>query len=1212
MAFDPSKPFTVEEQTVAVQPTAESTSQSTVEPTVGSATEGTSPSVGFDPNKPFTVEQAPRYEDTIFGYTDDEQKKLLEDPSVMDYVVAYGGEISIGEGGKLISTGVGTGLGGPGVGSGLGYVFGGLYFGYKGSQFRQETLRPGEPYNGGELVSDAIINLIPGVGGKGKKLQKIAGAAATGMTANTIYTTIEEGRLPTLNELGQAGLSASVLALGFDMGTDVFRKTYEKYGGLPSGKLTEAFKNGDEDAVKLLNGMEMQAKKYQLATRRNYSELIDNIREFTDDQYIKARVLQDQSGGGQYVTKFEEGKPLFKVTGDVDDYYQNRRVANGVIDAKADQSIELFKLDNFKVRQYTEQFNNFNRSKLSPEELVNYKPIEFNQINKSITDYMYAKHAIDFNKQNLKKFGKDGASGMSTEDAKRIVNQFEGSKKNEFFSEILEGRKKLSNMTLDALVEGGLVSESVAKKLRETYPNYVPLSNVIDGDPMDISNALFNKSNSKFEPKSSGLKTATGGENITDINFNMLNVYNQAIKRAEINKANQSFLKLIENPDNFEAKAKYFTDVRNAKITGKGTDGKPIYSDSNNILTVFEKGKRKELVFRDKELAAVFKGLNTEDVNPALKIMLSAQSFVGSLYTRWNPDFIAPNILRDRSEAFVNNLSKMGGFNALKTILPNKVVEDLNVVRRNIYSPNKLQRDANGLLTNQNDIMYQRFKEAGGSTGGLGVSTFERLEKQISALQDPKMNPNTRIKKLFEFVSNLSEVSEDATRFSTFKNGIDSGMSDKAAALAARDSSFDPKLMGTGGPMIKAAYLFSNPAIQGGKNFIRSMRKPKTMGIVVGTLVSTEILLNQYNSSIDSEWKSKVPEHVRDRGFVVVTGKKPNEDGLNYTTLPIGYSFVPLKSAVNLGVDAMNGNAEISDVDNVVKKLAGKTINAYNPASESLVPTLIEPWVGIMVSNKDGLGRSIRPEMMEKLNINETEKVYDWTAKTFGGELSMQLADSLSRSGMEVNPENLQYLFETYTGGPGRTYSSLWNVASKMYNGEWGEIKTKEMPVVRRFFGETYDYGEAASIRTEDLDLINPIDKSVNTELYRLRRLGRSAATEVSEIKNFKKRRDATISYLSDMSNDPTSVDSFVKKLTKINDTTPALAKELKKPKYTMETKMRFIDAKIQSLPTIKEQQEFLNTMTKYKVITRDNIKRFSRDKETEAAFEAFRQTLGK
>lgn len=57
---------------------------------------------------------------------------------------------------------------------------------------------------------------------------------------------------------------------------------------------------------------------------------------------------------------------------------------------------------------------------------------------------------------------------------------------------------------------------------------------------------------------------------------------------------------------------------------------------------------------------------------------------------------------------------------------------------------------------------------------------------------------------------------------------------------------------------------------------------------------------------------------------------------------------------------------------------------------------------------------------------------------------------------------------------------------------------------------------------------------------------------------------------------------------------------------------MRFIDAKIQSLSTIEEQQEFLNTMTKYKVITRDNIKRFSRDKETEAAFEVFRQTLGK
>jgi len=1195
MAFDPSKPFTVEEQPVAAQNTVESI----VEPT----------SVGFDPTKPFTVEKPPRYEDTIFGYTDKEQNKLLKDPSIIDYVVAYSGEILIGESTKAAGTSIGTAIN-PGVGSGVGYILSGLLGGYNGSKFRQDSLRPGEPYNVGELVSDSLVNLIPAFG-KGKKIQKIGGAFATGMTADTIYTTIEEGRLPTLSELGQAGLSASVLALGFDMSTDVFRKAYEKYGGLPSGKLTEAFKNGDKDAVKLLNGMELQAKKYQIATRRNYSQLIDNIRSFTDDQYIKARVLQDQSGGGQYVTKFEEGKPLLKVTGDVDDYYQNRRVANGIIDAKADESIELFKLDNFKLRQYTEQLNNFNKSKLSPEEVVNYKPIEFNQINKSITDYMYAKHAIDFNKQNFKKFGKDGASGMSTEDANKIINQFEGSKKDEFFAEILDGRKKLANMSLDALVDGGLVKESVAKKLRKTYPNYVPLSNVIDGDPMDISDALFNKSNTKFEPKSSGLKTATGGENITDINFNMLNVYNQAIKRAEINKANQSFLKLIQNKDNLDAAGTILTKVRDAKPIGKGTDGRPIYSDSENILTVFENGKRKELIFKDKNLAAVFKGLNQETMGPITKGALAIQSGLGSLYTRYSLDFLVPNLFRDRSEAFVNNLSKMGGFDALKTILPNKVVEDINVVRRNIYSPDKLKRDASGFLTNENDILYKRFKESGGSTGGLGVSTFQRLEKRLEKLKDPKSNPKTRVKNFLEFISNLSEVSEDATRFSTFKNGIDSGMSDKAAALAARDSSFDPKLMGTGGPAIKAAYLFSNPAIQGGKNFLRSMRNKKTAGIVIGSLLSTEYLLDQYNRGQDPEWKNKIPEHIRDKSFVIVTGKKP--DGLpTYTAMPIGYSFVPLKSAVNFTVDAVNGNAEISDPSKVAMDLASKAITAYNPASDSLVPTIpLESYIGIR-DNKDRFGKPIRPKLMESLNMSETVKVYDWTARTPGGELAMALADSLYRSNIEVNPENLQYMFETYGGGPFKTATQLWNVTSKMYNGEWSQLKTKDFPIINKFFGEGYDYGEAASIRTEDRDLLNPIDKSVNTRVQRLRSQGRVAATEVSEIKSSRKREEAVLSYLRDMSNDPISVDYFIKRLSAINDTTPSLAKELRKPKYTMETRMRFIDAKIQSLPTIEEQQKFLNMMTKYKVITKDNIKRFSRDKETEAAFEVFRQTLGK
>ncbi len=64
------------------------------------------------------------------------------------------------------------------------------------------------------------------------------------------------------------------------------------------------------------------------------------------------------------------------------------------------------------------------------------------------------------------------------------------------------------------------------------------------------------------------------------------------------------------------------------------------------------------------------KGLNVNEVNGVFKMMLAGQSWLGSVYTRWNPDFIAPNLFRDRSEAFVNNLAKMNGYDALKQFFP--------------------------------------------------------------------------------------------------------------------------------------------------------------------------------------------------------------------------------------------------------------------------------------------------------------------------------------------------------------------------------------------------------------------------------------------------------------------------------------------------------------------------------------------------------------
>tara|TARA_X000001388_G_scaffold77151_1_gene76737 strand:+ start:722 stop:4282 length:3561 start_codon:yes stop_codon:yes gene_type:complete len=1150
------------------------------------------------------VDPTQTYEDTVFAYTPEEQQQILEDPEFMDYVVGYGGELITGEGFKIAGSGIGS-LVGP-KGTVAGYIISGLYGGYKGSEFRQNVLRPGEPLDKGELVADMFLNLIPGIYGKGKKLQKVGVGVVAGTGAETIETYLSEGTLPTLEQLKTAGISGGLVALGFDLSGDAFRKAYTKFAGEDATKLTEAYKMGDPSAKILIDGMERTANKYTIARRKSYRSLINNVREFFDDEYINLRMLQDQSAGGQYKTKQIEGEPYLKVKNDTEDYYLQRRLANGKIDAKSDMMYELYKLDAIKLRGHVDDYNTttFNIFKSKGKE-AEFKPMEYDQLNKNVTDYLYAKHAIDFNARN-KTNKNPSPSGMPTEDAQAIIKQFENSGMDRQFKDLLDGRREMANMALKALLDGGLINQRTFDKLRKTYPNYVPLSNVIDADDIDVNSKVFNQSDTKFEATGTGVKRATGGERGGDINFNILNTYNQAIKRAEVNKANQSFANLIEsNPDFITEK---IAKVTKSKTAGKNWDGTNIYKTDlkgiDNLVTFYKDGQRYEINFTKeyKDLAPVLKGLNHKEVNGVFKMILAGQSWLGSIYTRWNPDFIAPNLFRDRSEAFVNNLAKMNGYDALKTILLNEVVTDLRVVARNVY--NKPATSPKGI---EMDNMYKLFKESGGSTGGLGVATFKSLEDRMRKLQkNPNMNPKEKSKIFFELLNSLSEISEDATRFGTFRNAINSGLSPDRAALAARDSSFDPKLMGKGGPYLKSLYLFVNPALQGTKNFLRNMKKPEVYIPVTTTMATASYLLHQHNMAAYENpdgipYYEIIPEHVQDKNFILITGTDPVTNEPQYLSLPIGYALGPLKASIDFGTRYLAGNQELGNPEEAIAKLTEKTINSYNPAGSSLVPTQAEPFVSLFMTNENGLKQKIVPERLFEKNISANEKVYDWTADTKGGELFMQFADTLVRGGIEVSPEQLKYAYNTYTGGLGKFPMDLFNITSKLYNGE--KISPREIPIARRFFGQAY--WEPAAIRTEDKDLIDATSKEVNTELYREKRIGRQLAYELMDIKSQRKREERFVEIIRDPQYSMETINSFNDRMDILTDKTSGLAKRLKKE--SIEVRLKFVDSKISTLETLEERTKFLEDMLKYKVITKDNLLRYQQDKVKDEIFEKFR-----
>ena len=697
----------------------------------------------------------------------------------------------------------------------------------------------------------------------------------------------------------------------------------------------------------------------------------------------------------------------------------------------------------------------------------------------------------------------------------------------------------------------------------------------MDTDDVGDAQKILTSSSTRYETLKSGVRRAFGSEReVANISQNIVDNLAGAVRRAEVNKANLAFVNLLRaNP---KTTKDIGVKVREPKIVGTRlmkdmseeaqlarSQGKkpkslkvPMYERADrNVLTVFEDGKRLFVEFDDPTLAQVFKGSNKRELGSILRRMYAMNRFLGAMYTKLSPEFVIPNLFRDRSEAFVNNLSKMRGMQALKTLNP---IEDMRVIRRNIFGGT-----ADTPRQQELDRLYKQFVEDGGSTGGLGLDTIKDIEKRMDELSK-KLNAPTKskVKALNNLINNINEIVEDSTRFATYRNGLASGMTRDQAAFAARNSSFDPKLKGREGDALKAIYLFSNPAIQGAKNFLRSMKNPKVAASVGGGLVAITTALDKYNSMIDEDYRQKIPKWKLDKHLTIIKGK--NEDGtLDYFSVPIGYSMVPFKMAADLTQRIARGDSEINNIKEVSANFGQAVIDSYNPMGGSLVPTVLRPMTEL-AQNKDGLGRDIRPSWLENKNISATEQIFPWTADTQGGELALTLADQLKDMGLEVSPENLLYLYQTYTGGPGQTVRRLLDVTSKMYKNE--TINRSDIPVLRRFYGRTFT--DVFEERTGDRAIIENLDKQENTESAKASRIA------FSILKKYDAAPDAEKPFvLNELMSDP-EVNAAVQKrvFRKLEDRKKGLTSIDRQAKnLTVASRAEYYKEKIGTLPEEKK-----------------------------------------
>jgi hypothetical protein len=194
-------------------------------------------------------------------------------------------EVAIAEGAKYAGAATGGAIGsavpvlGTAIGAGIGYVAGAISGGVSGSLAAQEIENPDGDVSWGRVVSDTLLNFIPGAkiakGGKfatrvGKAALANAAIGAGSAPAAQLIEGSIEGRLPTQEELVRSGITGAVLGGALGASGQALSKSYAKFAGKSQEELTRAYNRGDKDARNvvdpLLNATNPDKALSQVAT----------------------------------------------------------------------------------------------------------------------------------------------------------------------------------------------------------------------------------------------------------------------------------------------------------------------------------------------------------------------------------------------------------------------------------------------------------------------------------------------------------------------------------------------------------------------------------------------------------------------------------------------------------------------------------------------------------------------------------------------------------------------------------------------------------------------------------------------------------------------------------------------------------------------------------------------------------------------------------
>jgi uncharacterized membrane-anchored protein YhcB (DUF1043 family) len=567
-----------------------------------------------------------------------------------------------------------------------------------------------------------------------------------------------------------------------------------------------------------------------------------------------------------------------------------------------------------------------------------------------------------------------------------------------------------SQKVLDYITDAGLISKADNQKLKELYPEYVPINRVISEFELDKAEKGFGKNTIANLTKQNIVKKLKGSKReIENPTVNLLDYTYKAFQQAEKNIAArmlagyhrlpglENYIKEIQSGRKLET-----PEAKRQRIM----EGKA-YEEvgPKHKMTFLEDGKAKEFEI-PKEWEEAVKGLTPDNLGLLGRMMMVPVRLFKSGTTGLNLAFGGANVWKDAMTAIIN--SKYGSLSPQNFLTGIKEAISHGEFYKGLtrYGAGGTQFDLarNQLKSTIKDIRAGRGKTKLGRAARKTVHAFKSPAKFLRAAED--------------IIGRTEEFTRLRVADATYRKLKKQGMSDeRAMIMATREYNNVTANFIRGGQLKKLITVFSPyqaAGFAGARAFLRAVKRNpgKTAIKLASYILLPEMVVNTWNL-MDPE-RAEIYKDIRgfekDNNWIIILpgATKDDKNKWNVIKIPkppgIGKMAIPVRKELERFYISEEGT-EFQDFANALLEPTSG-LDFGNPLN-TVMPQIFKPAIEAQTNYKFFTGRQLVPDGLQYLPPEQ--QAYDYTSGT-----ARKIGETL-----KISPIHVEHYIKGYLGAVG-------------------------------------------------------------------------------------------------------------------------------------------------------------------------------------------------